>query len=192
MKPVERSEVLPLGEYEQVRSAFRQRVIEEKKRRRVQLGPHASAVFENRDTVLLQIQEMLRTERITREAAVRHEIETYHQLLPGALEVSASVFVEIDDKEAREAFLVAARGIERAIALVVGGERFAATWDPDRILPDRASAVLYLKFPLSAEGEAALRTAKAAAELVVEHEAYRARAPLGTEALASLAEDFEG
>lgn len=83
MKPIERGEVLGIAEYEKIREHFRERVIGEKKLRRVQLGPKATALFENRDTVLLQIQEMLRTERITREAAILHEIETYNQLLPG-------------------------------------------------------------------------------------------------------------
>ena len=69
MKPVQRSEVLALDEYERVRPHFRSRVIEEKKRRRAKLGPHMSVIFENRDTVLLQIQEMLRTERITKDHA---------------------------------------------------------------------------------------------------------------------------
>ena len=35
MKPVERSEILGLGEYEKVREHFRTRVIQEKKTRRV-------------------------------------------------------------------------------------------------------------------------------------------------------------
>ena len=56
-----------LAEYEAIREPFRARVIAEKKARRVALGPNASCVFENRDTALMQIQEMLRTERITRE-----------------------------------------------------------------------------------------------------------------------------
>ena len=190
MKPVVRGDLLPLGEYEQVRAVFRQRVIEEKKRRRVQLGPRASAVFENRDTVLLQIQEMLRTERITREAAIRHEIETYNQLLPGEREVSATVFIEVDEKEEREKFLADASGIERHVALVVEGDRCPATWDPERILPDRASAVLYLKFTLTEKADAALRRGDASVELLVDHPAYAARAALPPGALKSIAEDF--
>ena len=47
------------------------------------MGDKASAVFENHDTVLLQIQEMLRTERISREAAIQHEIDTYNEHFPG-------------------------------------------------------------------------------------------------------------
>jgi len=83
MKPVDRSEVLGLGEYEQIRERFRRRVIEDKRARRVPLGGHMTVLFENHDTVLFQIQEMLRTERISAAQAVRHEIETYNQLVPG-------------------------------------------------------------------------------------------------------------
>src|SRR5687768_12643171 len=105
MKPIERSEVLGLADYETIRERFRARVVEEKKLRRAFLGPHASCLFENRDTVLLQIQEMLRTERITREAAILHEIETYNELIPGAAELSATILIEIEDKDTRESFL---------------------------------------------------------------------------------------
>src|SRR5262249_21766970 len=101
MKPIERGEVLGLADYEAVRDRFRARVIDEKKRRRVKLGDRASCVFENRDTVLMQIQEMLRTERITRDAGVLHEIETYNELVPGPHEVSATILIEIEDKEPR-------------------------------------------------------------------------------------------
>ena len=192
MRPVDRSEVLALGEYESVRAAFRQRVVEEKRARRVALGPRMSAVFENRDTVLMQIQEMLRTERITREAAIRHEIETYNQLVPGERELSATAFIEIDDKDEREKFLVDARGIERAISVVVDGEASAAVVEPERVLPDRASAVLYLKFPLSAAAAEKLASGQAReVALVVEHPAYAARAVLPKPTLASLADDFE-
>ena len=65
MQPILRNEILPLGEYEMIRDRFRARVIEEKRPRRIQLGEHLSVVLENRDSVMLQIQEMLRTERIT-------------------------------------------------------------------------------------------------------------------------------
>src|SRR5438128_2700493 len=126
MKPIERGEVLGIADYESVRDHFRARVIEEKKRRRVALGPKATAVFENHDTMLLQVQEMLRTERITREAAIQHEIDTYNQLVPGTAELSCTIMIEISDKDERDAFLVAARGFEKHVLLVIGGDRVRA------------------------------------------------------------------
>ena len=195
MKPVDRSEILGLGEYEAIRDRFRARVIEDKKARRVKLGPKATCVFENRDTVLLQIQEMLRTERITRAAAVDHEIATYNELLPGERELSATVMIEIDDKSEREAFLDAARGMEKSFALVVDGERMGATWDAARVDPTHLSAVLYFKFPLTERAAAYLRSSPgegAKVELVVEHAAYTARAALPPPTVASVAEDLAG
>jgi hypothetical protein len=192
MKPVERNEILGLADYETIRDRFRARVIEEKRLRRVALGPSATAVFENRDTVLMQVQEMLRTERITREAAILHEIATYNELLPGPSELSATVMIEIADTDARDRFLVEARGFERAVALVVDGERQSAKWDPARELPERTSAVHYLKFPLSERAAAHLRarTKEASVALVVDHAAYQARVVLSPAAAASLAEDL--
>ncbi len=191
MKPIERGEVLGLSDYEAIRPRFRDRVIQDKKRRRVLLGPRMSAVFENRDTVLLQIQEMLRTERITKEAGILHEVETYNQLLPGSRQLSATFMIEIPDPSERDAFLREAAGIERHLALVVEGERIPATWDPVRVLPDRASAVIYAKFPLSFGAVDALGRKRAKVELRVDHPAYRARVELGPEVVESLAEDLE-
>src|SRR6185295_2320022 len=93
MKKVKRDELLDLGAYEQIRAHFRAAVIEQKKRRRFQPTDELSIVFENHDTALLQIQEMLRTERITREEAVQHEIDTYNDLIPAPGELSATLFV---------------------------------------------------------------------------------------------------
>jgi hypothetical protein len=192
MKLVDRGEILGLAEYEAVRERFRARVIAEKKLRRVQLGPRATAVFENHDTMLMQVQEMLRTERITRPAAVQHEIDTYNEIVPGPDELSCTVMIEIVDKVERDAFLQAALGFEKHVWLVAGGERVPAR-AIDRGAPrDRTTAVHYLKFALPRSAAAALRSA-APIELVLEvdHPAYAARAVLPRETVASLAEDLQ-
>jgi hypothetical protein len=193
MRPVQRNEILGLAEYEAIRDRFRSRMIEEKRMRRVAVGDKATMVFENHDTVLLQIQEMLRTERITREAAVLHEIETYNNLVPRADELSATLMIEIIDTTERDAFLIAARGFERHIALVVDGEKHPATWEASRELDDRTSAVHYLRFPLGAKSAGYLREKKkdAKVEVVVDHPVYSVRAALPPAALASVAEDLE-
>jgi hypothetical protein len=149
MKKVQRSELLELGAYEQIRERFRAAVIEEKKHRRFQASDELSMVFENHVTVLFQIQEMLRTERITREAAIQHELDTYNELIPGRGEVSATLFVEIPDREIRERRLVELAGLEQAFALEVGGELAPARNETRGVLPDRTTAVHYLKFQLS-------------------------------------------
>ena len=193
MKLVDRSEVMGLADYEPVRDHFRARVIEEKRVRRVALGPKASCVFENHDTALMQIQEMLRTERITKESSIQHEIATYNELVPGPNELSATVMIAIADNAERDAFLIAARGFERSVSLVVDGEKQPAKWDPARELPERTSAVHYLKFPLTDRAVAHLRTKRkdAKVELVVEHAVYEARTALDAATLVSLADDLD-
>jgi hypothetical protein len=192
MKRIERGEILGLAEYEGIRAQFRARVIEEKRARRVALGPNVTAVFENRDTVLLQIQEMLRTERITRPAAVAHEIETYNEMVPGQDELSCTLMIEIVEKSVRDAFLERALGFERHVWLVAGGARVQAR-ALDRGGPEgRTTAVHYLKFPLPREVADALRSGTSRdAALEVDHPAYGARAPLPAATLASLVEDLE-
>ena len=194
MQPIDESEILSLGEYEKIRDRFRGRVIEEKRARRVILGDHFSALFENHDTALLQVQEMLRTERITKEPAILHEIETYNQLVPKKDELSLTAMVEIDDRATREKFLVDARGIEKSFAIVVTTdgkeETCKATWDETRSEPDRASAVLYLKLPLTKSAAEGIRTKKATAILTVEHDAYSVKIEIPKAALLSLAEDL--
>ncbi len=194
MRPVDRSEILPIGEYEIVRDRFRARVIEEKRRRRLRVADRASVVFENHDTALLQIQEMLRTERITREGAILHEIETYNELVPGDNEVSATVMIEIDDKPEREDFLVRAKGLEDSVSLVIDGERCSGKTTPERVLADRASAVIYLKFALTSRAVSALRdkTKEHAVEIRFDHAAFTAAAKVPRAVVVSLAEDLEG
>jgi hypothetical protein len=190
MKPIERSELLDLGAYEQVRERFRARVISVKRPRYVALGPAMTVLFENRDTVLFQVQEMLRTERITQEKAILHELETYNELIPKDRELSATIFIEYPERDERERMLTALAGVETAFYVMAGDERCAVLPDRRGTEPDRTMAVQYVKFPLSAAAVAALRSGAAALKLGVDHAAYRAEVTLGAEALASLRDDF--
>jgi hypothetical protein len=199
MKPIDRSEILGLADYEAVRERFRARVIVEKKHRRIPIGPKVSAVFENRDTVLLQIQEMLRTERITRPAAVQHEIDTYNELVPADDELSCTLMIEIADKDERDLFLQAARGLEKHVWFVAGEQRLAAqasergSGEP----VDRTTAVHYLKFHLPKDVADALRAAargrpmRAPLQLQIDHPAYAVFAELPAETIAALSEDLQ-
>ena len=190
MQPIQRSEILTLGDYEQIRERFRARVIGEKRRRRVAIGEHLSAVFENRDTVMLQIQEMLRTERITSEPGILHEIETYNDLLPGPAQLSMTLFVEVPERETRERLLRDLTGLEDQVALeVAGGPPIRAAGKREGAQPDRTTAVHYLKFDQPAEAVAKLRGGAEVA-LLVTHQSYQARAALPPETRAALAEDL--
>lgn len=191
MTTVSRGELLGLAEYEQIREPFRRRIMALKQARRVALGPNMTVLFENHDTALYQIQEMLRTERITAEKAILHELETYNELVPGARELSATVFIEYPERALRERMLVALAGVETAFYVRVAGERLAVVGDTRGTDPSQTMAVQYVKFPLSESAERALRAGEPCELSVgVEHEAYRAEVVLSAETAQSLRDDL--
>ncbi len=192
MKPVERGELLSLAAYEQIRDRFRARIIELKRARRVPLGPNMTALFENRDTVLFQIQEMLRTERITVESQVQHELDTYNALVPADDELSVTVFIEYPEREERERMLQALVGVETKFYVSIDGERASGVGPKRGDREDRATAVHYLKFPLGGAQRAALGRGAAAVAMGVEHPAYSAESALGPASVASLRDDYSG
>jgi hypothetical protein len=196
MKKVERNELLGLGEYEQIRQRFMSRIISDKRDRRV-IADEVSLVFENHDTVLFQIQEMLRTERITKEAAVLHELETYNDLVPGPNELSATMFVEIADPVTRDRRLLELAGLEDRIALEVAGVTIRARNETRGVLPDRTTAVHYVKFPLGSE-LARTFVARAAnrvpglATFILDHPKLTLRHPLPPTTIQALRDDLAG
>src|SRR5262245_3992382 len=122
MKKVALDDILGFSAYEKVRQEFRQTIIEKKKSRRVAVGDKVSLVFENRDTVIFQIQEMLRAERVTDLDKIREEIAVYNALLPETGELSATMFLEIEDQTHLRDELLKFLGIDEVVSLNVGGE----------------------------------------------------------------------
>ncbi len=192
MKPIVRSEVLPLGEYEAIRAKFRARVVAEKRPRRVEVGEHMSVLFENRDTVLLQIQEMMRVERITRDAAIDHEIATYNDLMPADDQLSMTLFIQIADKAKRESVLTACAGMEEHVALEVDGERYRAKAGEKAGADDaRTTAVQYYKIALPpAVAERWRKGEVTSAAVVVDHVAYQHRGEMSDVTRAALGSDL--
>ena len=97
MKLLTQQDLLPPDEYEQQRDAYRSRIISLKQRRRLSLGPLITLVFENRETLQFQIQEMIRAERILEPAKVQDELDVYNALLPAVHELSATLLIEITE-----------------------------------------------------------------------------------------------
>ena len=119
MQPVAREEIVDYATYEDGREAFRDRVLAAKRVRRVHLGDYLMLLFENALTVRYQIQEMIRVERIVREADIRHEIDTYNELLGGDGELGCTLMIEIDDPAERAVKLRAWFGLPEHLYLVL-------------------------------------------------------------------------
>lgn len=192
MKKVEQSELLALGAYEEVRPHFRARIIELKARRRFELGPHLSIVFENHDTVLSQIQEMLRTERISDERAIAHELETYNELVPAPGSLSATLFVEYTDKEERARMLAELATLRTHVHLSIGSTRARAVFrDQSGEEPERLPAVNYLGFELAPGAAAALRNPATSCVIEIDHPACRLLTELPRALREELAHDLD-
>ena len=191
MQKVTLDEIMGLERYEKIRDEFRQWIIELKKHRRVSVGDRVTFVFENHETVLFQIQEMLRAEHITDIDKVRFEATVYNEMIPGDSELSATMLIEITDQALIRPELVRLIGIDQAVSLQIGSQfTIPGVFESGRSTEDNLSAVQYVRFPLSAEARAAFRGGQEEVRLVIAHPNYHAHTVLSTETRRSLASDF--
>jgi hypothetical protein len=186
------ADVWDLAGYETRRDDFRREIIALKKTRRVPLGPRATLVFENHNTLLFQVQEMLRVEHLSDPAAVQGELDVYNELLPNETELSATLFIEITDLADIRPELDRLIGLDEHVFLRAGGETVRATFDPKQMEEDRISAVQYIRFPFGPEARRAFVDANTLAILGVDHPNYAAEIALADATRASLIDDLSG
>jgi hypothetical protein len=189
MNKIALDDILGFNAYEKVRQEFREKIIELKKIRRVSIGEKISLVFENRDTVIFQIQEMLRAERITDLDKIREEITVYNELIPAPGELSATLFIEIEDQTHLREDLLKFLGIDETVFLNIGGRSIRASFEEGRSKEDKISAVQYVRFQLGDQARRAF-VAGEPAELSVDHPNYQAKTMLNGGAQTSLAADL--
>ena len=191
MKKLALDDVRPPRLYERARDAARQRVIELKKARRIPLGPDVTLVFENRDTLTFQVEEMLRAEHLEEPRKIAAELEVYNSLIPDAGELSATLFVEIPRAEAIRPTLNRLVGIDEHVRLEIDGVAIPGEFEAGRSEDDRISAVQYLRFRIPPEAQGRLRTPGAAVALLTDHPSYRHRQELSEASRAALAADLD-
>ena len=192
MRKIERADVRDIIEYEKARDGFRRRIIELKKRRRVGVGRDLTFVFENRDTMIFQIQEMMRAERIVHEEGIADEIEVYNTLVPDENELSATLLIEITDQRRIKPVLDRLMGLDEpeCVSLQFGGERVYAVFEEGRSNEEKISAVHFVRFPFSGPQARRFRSGEDTAYLCVDHPNYKRRTKIDPETRASLEADF--
>ena len=193
MQKILRDDVRDLVQYEKVRDEMRHRLIALKRWRRVPVGDRLTFLFENRDTVLFQIQEMIRTERMVKEEKILEEIETYNDLMPGARELSATMFIEVDDPGRIREVLDSLKGIDRGstVALQIGGRiQVPGIFEGGRSNEEKISAVHFVKFPFSDSARDAFLDWREPIELVVNHPGYKRQTKIDGDTRRSLMADF--
>lgn len=190
MEKIALEDIIGLSAYEKMREDFRRRIIELKKKRRVAVGDKISLVFENRHTVIFQIQEMIRAERITDLDKIREEIEVYNSLIPDAGELSATLFLEIEDQSRLREELLKFLGIDEVVFLNIGKSSIHARFEEGHSKEDKISGVQYVRFPFTQEQFKAFAEKTEAAVLAIDHPNYQARTVMGWETRKSLIEDL--
>jgi hypothetical protein len=173
-------DLLSAAEYEQDRPTIQQRIIALKKRRRISVGALVTLLFENRETLLFQIQEMIRTERIFDPGKIQEECDVYNALLPGRDELSATLFIEITGSEKIQELLDSFQNIDRddTVALKVGDTSIFANFEAGHSKEDKISAVHFVRFSTTQTFRDLLARPEVPAFVTIIHPYYRAEAPV--------------
>ncbi len=150
------ADIIPLEEYTKIRKDRRTAMMPVKKARRMEIGPVATAYFENYETMLHQIHEMLYIEK-GGEEQLADELAAYNPLIPKGRELIATVMFEIDDPVRRANFLGRLGGVEETMFLKFGD--FEVVGKPEEDVDrtnaaGKASSVQFIHFPMTdAEAE---------------------------------------
>ncbi|HLH86795.1 MAG TPA: DUF3501 family protein [Thermoplasmataceae archaeon] len=145
-----RGDILPPEKFKTIRETETKRIIQMKNRRRVSTKTF-SFLFENRDTVLNQINEMIFIEDVHDEEEISRLLEVYNELLPQRHQLSVSMFIEIEDEKALVRELPKLAGIERTVYLTFDGHEVHAAYEEGRSTDVLESTVQYLKFNFNKE-----------------------------------------
>jgi hypothetical protein len=192
VRPITPAEILNLYEYEKERDARRRAVIALKTERRVGVGRYLSFVFENRETVWFQIQEMIRAERIVDEGRIAEEVAVYNTLLPRPGELAATMFIEIGEPAQIKPVLDTLLGVDvgNHVRLEVGAHVVPGVFEAGHSDEElgKLSAVHFVRFPLPPAARRAF--ADAEVTLVVDHPGDRGRTVLTPAVRRRLAEDL--
>ena len=178
--------------YERERESFRAHIIELKKIRRIGVGPFVTVVFENRDTIRFQIQEMARAERILTDEGIQAELDIYNPLIPEVGSLSATLFIELTSKDELMRWLPRLVGIERAVELRVRDDVITA--HPDAVHERQltretmTASVHYVHFELAPEHIEAF--ARSSVQLAIAHRNYAYATELSKATKESLLDDL--
>jgi hypothetical protein len=192
LRQITPADLIPDADYAQERRERRQALLPIKRLRRVALGPFCTLIFENYDTMLFQVQEMLLTEKGGAEQ-VPDELAAYNPLIPQGSELVATVMFEIDDEVRREQTLARLGGVEDTFFIQIGDQRAMGVpeGDVERTRYDgKTSSVHFLRFPLTADQVARFRDPATQILVGSGHEGYSHLAGLTPATRAELAKDF--
>ena len=190
VRPITRRDIKGPALYGPIRDDYRKRVIELKRPRRILIGDRVSLVFENRHTLSLQVEEICRTENLTRDEQIESEIAVYNELMPTETSLSATLFIELPQEADPYVVLKDLVGLDEHVVLHIGPHAIRAAFEPGRSTDDKISAVQYTRYPLSPDARAALLAPGTRIAVEIDHPNYRHRVECPEATRASLAADY--
>ena len=193
IREITRDDLMSLEQYAEQRAEFRQKVLAHKKHRQVALGPNATLYFEDRLTLLYQIQEMLRIEKVFEADGINEELEAYNPMIPSGRNFKATFMIEYADATVRAAQLEKMVNIEDLVWLQVGEhDKIWAIADEDleRSNDIKTSAVHFMRFEITEEMAQELK-AGAALQIGVQHAVYTYDVLVAGDTRASLLADLD-
>ncbi len=186
------NDLFSLEQYARNRQEFRAKVMAHKDERRVALGENANLYFEDALTMQYQVQEMLRLERIFEPEKIQEELDSYNPLIPNGSNWKATFMLEYPEEAERKVALGKLIGIDEAVWMQVGElakVRPIANEDLERDTAEKTAAVHFMRFELTPEMVAAVKTG-AAIHAGIDHANYQVTIEVPQAARASLALDL--
>ncbi len=178
MNRLTQADLLSLADYERQRVSMRQEIIALKARRRIDIGPLVTLVFENRRTLLFQIQEMIRAEQIVAPSKIQDEIDVYNALLPHAGELSATLMIAIRSETRVKDILDSFQHFDRAdtLGITVRNHTVFADFEGGHSKEDKISAVHFVRIKIPPSFRQALQELGSHARMTITHTHHAAEA----------------
>ena len=191
-RKIESSDLLEYSTYAKERRSIRKEVVQMKKNRRVELGPHSTFYFENFFTMKAQIQEMLYIEKGGDEQ-LKDELEAYNPLVPQGSELVATYMFEIDNPNTRKKVLSSLGNVENKLFISINGTKLYAIPEEDVDRTDnsgKTSSVHFIHFKFSDKQVEEFKNSSSRIEIGTDHDNYLHSTVLSKEVKEALAKDF--
>ncbi len=175
MKPLKTDDLISIEEYDRQRASFRASIIALKQRRRISVGPLITLVFENRDTLRFQVQEMIRAESIVDPVKVQEELDVYNALLPDPDELSATLLIEITEEARIKDKLDQFMGLDHGnkVSIIADGEAAFGEFEGGRSHETKISAVHFVRFRPTASMKRTFTDLTRPVKIRVDHGGYQ-------------------
>ena len=192
-KIVNETDILDMETFGELRKKKRSEMTMTKRNRRVPVGPDATFMFENYDTMWWQIHEMLFIEKGGQEQ-IKDELSAYNPLIPQGNELVATLMFEIDDPTRRKVLLMKLGGVEEVCCLTINGETVIGDSESDvdrTTAAGKASSVQFIHFNLSPGQINMFKKPNTKVSVGINHPAYGHTAIISEEVREVLAYDFD-